>query len=293
MGTNPNFNPTPRNLTSEQDLLEDLIVESINLTGTNVWYLPRESRSTPDQIYGEDPTSQFTKAYLIPMYLSSFLGPSGPSEIFSKFGMAISDSHRYVVARKTFQKAVPSVLRTRPTEGDLIYVPAFNDLVEIKFAEQEKNFYPLARRQPYFYSYELSVESFKFSNEVFLTGVQDIDKIGRDYNYTITLQLSSTSNTNLDFQVGETAYQPGTGSTAVVKDWDSVNQVLEIMHANGILANVATITGNTSNATYLVASYNYLDFSGVTEDFSDNNVFQDEAIDVVDTSDQNPFGMPV
>ena len=226
MGVSPNFQSTPSRPTSEQDLLEDLIIESIGIVGTDVYYLPRGSLSTPDSLYGEDPVSVFDKAYRMPMYLNSFLGPSGPSEIFGKFGMAISDSHRYILARRTFQKWVPQDVRTRPMEGDLIYIPAFTDVVEVKFVEQEHKFYPLARRAPLFYYYELSVESFKFSNEKFRTGFAEIDGIFLNYSYTLVLSLSSTSNTNLNFSVGETVWQANTGFTANVKAWDATTQTL-------------------------------------------------------------------
>ena len=293
MGVSPNFQSTPSRPTSEQDLLEDLIIESIGIVGTDVYYLPRGSLSTPDSLYGEDPVSVFDKAYRMPMYLNSFLGPSGPSEIFGKFGMAISDSHRYILARRTFQKWVPQDVRTRPMEGDLIYIPAFTDVVEVKFVEQEHKFYPLARRAPLFYYYELSVESFKFSNEKFRTGFAEIDGIFLNYSYTLVLSLSSTSNTNLNFSVGETVWQANTGFTANVKAWDATTQTLQIVDTTGLLANTQTIQGNTSNAHYIVSSFDYRDFSGVLNQIADNKTAEDEASLVLDLGTGNPFGLPL
>lgn len=290
MGTSPIFNSTPSRPTTEQDILEKLIIEAINLVGTNVYYLPRNSRSTPDKVYGEDPVSLFDRAVLMPMYLNSFLGPTGPSEIFSKFGMAISDSHKYIIARRTFQA---STGLNRPMEGDLIWVPAFNDLVEIKFVEQEHTFYPLARRAPLFYYYELSVENVKISSEKFATGVQEIDKIGRDYNYTINLALSAMANTaNLNFALNEPVFQANTGFTAIVKNWDEPTMVLQITNAEGVLAANNAIHGNTSGATYSVGSYDYRDFSGVLEQVFDNVELESEAQDVLDLNTDNPFGSP-
>lgn len=290
MGTSPIFNSTPLRPTTEQDVLEKLIIEAINLVGTNVYYLPRNSRSTPDKVYGEDPVSIFNSAVLMPMYLNSFLGPSGPSEIFSKFGMSIADSHKYIIARRTFQMATGL---NRPMEGDLIYIPAFNDLVEIKFVEQEHTFYPLARKAPLFYYYELSVENVKISSEKFATGVQEIDKIGRDYNYTINLSLSAMANTaNLNFAVNEHVFQANTGFAAIVKAWDVSSMVLHITNAEGVLAANNAIHGNTSNATYAVSSYDYKDFSGVLDQVFDNVEFEEEAEAVLDLNTDNPFGTP-
>lgn len=290
MGTSPVFNSTPPRPTTEQDVLEKLIIEAIGLVGTNVYYLPRGSRSTPDAIYGEDPVSIFRSAYLMPMYLNSFLGPSGPSEIFSKFGMSISDSHKYMVARRPFQTATG---QNRPMEGDLIWVPAFNDLVEIKFVEQEHTFYPLARRAPNFYYYELSVENFKMSSEKFVTGVQEIDSIGRDYNYTIILGLTGiANNSNLNFITQETVFQANTGFTATVKEWTANNRTLEIITTEGVLANNVVIRGNTSNAAYVVSHFDYRDFSGMLEQISDNQKLESETQAVLDLNTDNPFGLP-
>lgn len=291
MGTSSYFNATPKNLTSEQGLLEDLIVESINLYGTMCFFVPRGSRSTPDTIYGEDPVSQYTQAFYMPMYLQNVLGP-GPTELFSKFGYTINDDFKYVVARKTFQKYVPSHVRSRPFEGDLLYIPAFNDLLEIKFVEYEQHFHPLGRRQQLFFTYELQVENATLSGERFRTGVPEIDQIGSDYDYTVTLSLSSTANTNVDFQIGETTFQNAANSTAVVKDWDSDTQKLQITDVAGLISVSQTIRGNTSNASYTVSSFNYSDFSDTKEVMADNVQLELEAEAILDLATDNPFGIP-
>ena len=49
---------------SEQNLYEDLIIESLKIFGQDIYYLPRETISK-DNILGEDRASKFDDAYMI------------------------------------------------------------------------------------------------------------------------------------------------------------------------------------------------------------------------------------
>ena len=55
---------------SEQDLYEDLIVESLKIYGQDVYYIPRTVVNR-DGIFGEDPSSKFDDAYLIEAYIEN------------------------------------------------------------------------------------------------------------------------------------------------------------------------------------------------------------------------------
>src|SRR6185369_16049630 len=131
MAINKYFNNTPASKTSEQDLLESLLVEAIQISGTTAYYLPRESwADAPDAIYGEDVSSKFASSYAMEMYLGSNEGFYGQEDFFSKFGLEIRDQSNFIVARRTFAKYVPSVVRDRPREGDLIYIPVLRKVFE-------------------------------------------------------------------------------------------------------------------------------------------------------------------
>ena len=55
MGTSHYFNfHSPKYKTNEQRLYEDVIVESIKIMGHDIFYMPRESWDTTDQIFGEN-----------------------------------------------------------------------------------------------------------------------------------------------------------------------------------------------------------------------------------------------
>lgn len=292
MATSQYFNPFPGRITQEQLLLEDILIESIQQYGADVYYIVRDTQDRQDLIYGEDPIALFQNAYHMEMYVATLMGPEGQSEFFSRFGEEIRDSLRFIVARRTFQKYVPDFIR--PREGDLIYVPALQNMFEIKFAEEEKFFYGLGRRPPFFYYFELLVEAYKFSNEKFRTGIKEIDDIGMDYSYTIALQLASSGAGHYDRN--EIVYQGANISSATasatVKRWDRTNTVLEIVNIKGIFEEGSLIRGNTSGASFTLTQYDRKDFDSVVEEFADNKEIQEIANTIIDISETNIFGDP-
>jgi hypothetical protein len=79
----------------------------------------------------------------------------------------------------------------RPNEGDLIYVPLSDSLMEIKFVENRKPFYQLQKT----YVYELRCEVYEFEDDEVKTGINDIDTQFKDLGYTATLTLSGIGST--------------------------------------------------------------------------------------------------
>ena len=73
MATNRYFNnfPGQNRLGNEHHLMEDVIVESIEIMGHGVYYIPRESFDQGDMIFGEYSKSFFKKAYMIEAYLAN------------------------------------------------------------------------------------------------------------------------------------------------------------------------------------------------------------------------------
>ena len=145
--------------TREQFLVEDLIIESIRNHGIDIYYLPRASQSTFDELFGDDPVKSFNSAYKIDMYLETFNEFEGNQEFFAKFGLEIQKSAKVAVARRTFERLINPALRNTPKEGDLIYLPVQQKLLEIKTVEEEKNFFQAGKVAPYMYA--LNIETFK------------------------------------------------------------------------------------------------------------------------------------
>ena len=143
--------------TNEQRLIEDLIIESIKIYGHDVYYLPRSSGNL-DNILGEDVLSQFDTAIPLEMYLADIQGWEGNGELFTKFGISVTDQATFVVSKRRWEDTVGSSpeellqLPNRPAEGDLIYLPKTNSMFEIKFVQHLDPFYQLGK----FYVYSMN-----------------------------------------------------------------------------------------------------------------------------------------
>jgi len=111
---------------TEQNLVEDLIVESLRFYGHNVYYLPRKIVNE-DLILGDAAESSFEDAYEIEMYLEGTDGFEGEGELYSKFGIETRDTASFILSRRSWERFVSldANLATglRPNEGDLVYFP--------------------------------------------------------------------------------------------------------------------------------------------------------------------------
>ena len=84
---------------SEQNLYEDLIIESMRIYGIETYYITRKPFNY-DAILGEDSGNTFEHAYPIEMYMENVTGYAGEDEIITKFGLDIRDSATFVVSRR-------------------------------------------------------------------------------------------------------------------------------------------------------------------------------------------------
>ena len=69
----------PQKVRSEQNLYEDLIIESLKIYGEDVYYLPRTLLNR-DNILNEDPASKFDDAYIIEAYIENVEGFEGQGD---------------------------------------------------------------------------------------------------------------------------------------------------------------------------------------------------------------------
>jgi len=176
----------------EQNLVEDLSIESIKINGRDMIYIPRQLLDE-DKLFGEDNSAKFSKGYEFEMYVQSVNGFEGDGDILSKFGIQINDRMELVVARKRFEQEVttyePSI--TRPREGDIIYFPLSRTLFEINFVEHENPFYQLGK----LYTYLLVCEAFTYGQEDLDTGFSTVDNFETDVqglSGDITIPLNTT-----------------------------------------------------------------------------------------------------
>lgn len=158
---------------SEQNLYEDLIIESMKIYGLEVYYMPR-SPGNEDKILMEDTLSSFNHAYPIEMYMENVGGFEGDGELMTKFGIELRETATFIVSRRRWESIVGdsgnSVLQ-RPAEGDVIYFPLTKSFFEIRKAESKQPFFQVGK----LFVYKLYCEMMQFSNERVNTGVDEID----------------------------------------------------------------------------------------------------------------------
>ena len=292
MATSAYFNNY--NSHAEQRVIEDLIVESIKIMGFDAMYLPNDNDEARDLLYGEDPVKRFKTAFPLEMYLSNAMDYDGEKEFFSKFGLEIKNEVKVIVSRKAFQQRVPQNTFNRPREGDLVYIPFLNgtgELYEIKFADQDKEFHMLGRKVPYFY--ELSMEKFRYSQEIIDTGVADIDQAVTDSGYT--LHLNTGVGNNIYYTIKETVYQSpdnthaNASAVAIVQSWIPSSNTLSVTNIAGEFIDGRKIIGTSSNAQYVLSTFNPLDHPAQKESYN-NLLIKTEADSITDFSESNPFG---
>jgi hypothetical protein len=284
-------------MNNEYRLMEDVIVESIQIMGHNIYYIPRESFDSGDMIFGEYSKSKFDKAYLIEAYIGNISGFEGDNDFFSKFGLEIRETSNLIISRRAFKKIMPTTLRERPQEGDLLYIPVLKSLIEIKFVEQELMFHSLGNKLPYVY--EMRCEAFRYSQEEIDTGIEDIDGVAEEAAYTTKIQLNTTSISPsfLNYQDGEIVYQSTDGTwannyaSATVKEWYKANGALFIYNIEGQFRANANVYGNTTNTIYRSTSYDDRTDFNVYDDY-DNQELKLESDAFLDLSETNPFGTP-
>jgi len=157
----------------EQNLMEDLIIESIRFYGQDMYYIPRVINNF-DEIYVADDQSSYETPYAVEMYIKSVNGFSGDGNFMSKFGIEIRDQVIFSVARRVFNNEIGQfTTQPRPNEGDLVYFPLNKKCFQIKYVNQHEMFYPLGK----LYTWELTCELFEYSGETLSTGIPDIDDL--------------------------------------------------------------------------------------------------------------------
>lgn len=291
MATNPYFNYAVK---SEQDLYEDLVIESMKFYGQNVYYIPR-SVLNRDKILFDDIPSQFSNAYKIEMYLDNVDGWNGEGQLFQKFGIEIRDAASFIVSKKRWLETVKSynneITGDAPAEGDLIYLPLSRSLFEITFVDKNVPFYQLSK----FFVFRLDCELFEYNDEALDTGIPEIDLI-ETIGYEMKLTLDPDSDV-IPISIGEIMTQTldgGINVTAEVVGWDRETQVLSVAHvgADDGKFHQFTVGGQiTSNTTAGIRT-----IRAISEDLGDfgyqNDVFDSDATFFMDFSEANPFGTP-
>ena len=269
----------------EQKFMENLVVESIEIYGQNIYYVPRDIVNR-DTIFEEDSDGRFSSARAIRAYVNNAEGWEGQGELLSKFGVRIEDKTTFIFSREKFKEHVDdsTVLNVegRPNEGDLIWFPVTKHLFSIKFVEAEKPFYQLGKG----YVWECQCELFEYSDEEINTGITDLDAIETAFANAITVGLVAGGSGT--FTAGETVTGGTSNVTAEVKSFDAGTRTLIVINRSGTFQVPETITGGTSSASWTTATYNTI--NNTNSEYDQNNDFETLDNDIIDFTESNPFG---
>ena len=301
---------------SEQNLYEDLIIESLKIFGQDIYYLPRDLVNR-DSIIGEDTSSQFDDAYMIEGYIEGTEGFEGQGDLYSKFGLEVRDEVNFVISRKVwdryvgFQDEVNDV--PRPREGDLIFLPLSNKFFEVMFVEHEQPFYQLSNLPVY----RLQCALYEYNEEDFDTGIAQIDAIEETDTYQVTIDYSTSNNNHL--QKNEKVTQDLTFNNesppvALTSVFGEIQKIEKLSASAGriqisqigvsgideardfIVSSTLTLTGEESLQTVAITKvYDIGDNSALvdpTSSNSENVAFEVTADGFLDFTESNPFGDP-
>ena len=293
---------------SEQSLYEDLIVESLQIYGQDIYYVPRTLVSR-DNILGEDPASKFDDAYLMEAYLENIDGFEGAGDLMSKFGLEIRDEATFVISRRVWERLVgkfsTNVSDPRPQEGDVIFLPMTNSFFEINFVEDDSPFYQLSNLPVY----RMQCSLFEYADEDFDTGIETIDLKTGQSAYQVFLDVTVSGGNH--FEVGETVSQIVSTGITVSGEVQQRTKTSDIAGTYGIsnigvagstgvakdfiVSSTAVLTGGTNSYTGTITKV--YDVSDNTQTFTTDGAAENVAIELeadsfIDFTESNPFGDP-
>lgn len=289
MAINPYFSQGAK---SEQDLYEDIVIESMKIYGQDVYYIPRDIVNE-DKILGDDIPSRFNSAYKVEMYLENTEGFMGEGDIFTKFGIELRDTANFIVSRRRWEQTVQrydnEITTIRPAEGDLIYLPLASTTFEITAVQHENTFYQLRNIT----TYRITAQLFEYNDEQMDTGIPDIDEV-ENLGYVAVLNMSDSATAS--FEIGERVTQSlGNGIiiNGEVVAWDEVTNTLRLAHIGSnspdhLSFRAGLATGSTTGVNRRIISVGE-DLAGATER---NDEFRIEGGDFIDFTELNPFGDP-
>ena len=271
--------------TNDRNIINSLVVESIQVVGFDVKYLPRTSNNI-DTLFEDAEVSSFNSEFTVEMYFgeNSLTGFGGEGDLITRFGYEIRDTVQLVVSVTRFETEVGDPLKAdidRPREGDLIYFPFSKQLYEITFTEDQEPFFQLGTG----YIYQLECSLFQYADEDFDTGDVTIDAIETALSYQINLTLNNITGS---FITGNTVYQGVDLASATAKAeivlWNS--PVLRVMNIQGAFKTQEEVKYDESNKGTIV-------LNGISDqDTASSQSSEIELLEtgIVDFSESNPFG---
>ena len=129
-----------------------------------------------------------------------------------------------------------------------------------------------------------------YLNSVGIVTQIGITNAGLGYTLPPTITISSPYISGIgNYIFNETVVGSSSSTTAKVKSWNALTNVLQISNIAGSFVNGESITGSESGAVY---QYKKTSVSNADDSYAQNATIENEANDIIDFTDNNPFGMP-
>jgi|688.fasta_scaffold280550_2 hypothetical protein len=303
-------NPFFKDYKGEQDLVDELTIETIQATGRDMLYIPREFVNL-DELFGEDVQNKFKNAYSIEMYIKNIYDFDGQNDVVSKFGINITNRITLVVSKTRFKQEVTrrhaNILF--PRSGDLIYFPLSDSLFEINEVDAKDPFYQFGKLT----TFTLFCELFTYNNETIDTGWPGLDRIETDrkqYAIKMLVGITAQDSNYKTYKLGENAYQVAgiSGATGQFNNATAYGVVLDYVlgttYNTLYLGNVEgtfntgtneTIIGQTTNAVHSIINTSISNVvleidpqTGATAS-KDNDLIQKSSLSIFDFTETDPF----
>ena len=119
-----------------------------------------------------------------------------------------------------------------------------------------------------------------------------ITNTGLGYTAAPTITIGNPALTSSgNFVFNEIVTGSISGVTARVKSWNSTTQVLQVSNITGDFNLGENIVGSASSASHYLRSVNVLVLKS-DDGYATNDEIEEEANDIIDFNETNPFGMP-
>ena len=165
---------------NEQNLADSLVREYIQQFGFNVIYLCRTPNNM-DKVFGESVGSNFKESFEIEMMMEDYVAGFGNRDSVQPFGYLMEDT---IELHVSFSRINEEIERLRqegildrdnsfPQPGDLVFIPLYKCVMEIRFVESKDPNQPLGMSP----IYKLTCHMYNPNSETFSTGIPEIDII--------------------------------------------------------------------------------------------------------------------
>lgn len=314
----------------EQHLIEDLVVESIKIYGVDTWYLPRTLNAKDDILNEDDLSSfdDAYQVEMYVKNVDSFEGEGDFLSKFGlqiRDSITLTIAQRTYNQEVGLNSAI-----NRPREGDLIYLPLNKKYFVVQHVEHEAIFYQMGSLQTYDLRcdlFEYSGERFKtgqpeldnhFDDEnIFrdMTGTTftvevrgavfhmkdasdygdllDTPKLEARVGEVITFDQSHTSNETHPLRI-YTGTSPSNGAPVAASEISVVGtpgnagaKTVWTPSAIGTWYYIKTTTVGMGDTITISASK---DTVSLIDTFADNTVIETLGDNIIDFSQNNPFG---